>query len=200
MEVFEVRTTDKMRGDYGQIILEGILSDLPADGTVCIARTGPYIPSAAVMDGHLLLPERELSIFRGTWGACFVVKEVQVTKLVRFEYTLDELSRISDMMPGEPESIIIEGQHDEDLLQSMEKIYSVMPIESVKYTTFEYNRSAKRFAVFGGNSIDSPLYHARFTGGERLYCSPAFREWVLQKSTWAPFLRFTPVDFMRGEH
>lgn len=196
MEVFEVRTTDEMRGDYGQIILEGILSDILADGSLCIDRTGPYIPSAAVMDGHLLLPERELSQFMDTWGACYVVNEVQVTKLVRFKFTLDELSRISDMIRGEPESIIIEGQHDEDLLQSMEKIYSVAPNKSVKYTSFKYIRSTKRVAVSGGNSIDSPLYHARFAGGERLYCLPEFREWVLQKSTWAPFLRFIPVDFV----
>ncbi len=196
MDVFVVRTTDDMCGDYGEILLRGITSNLPADGTVCLDRTGPYIPSAAVMDEHLLLPERELSRFMDRWGAGFVVNGIQVTKLVRFEFTLDELPRIADRIFGEPESIIIEGQHDEDLLQSMEKIYSVSPVESVKYTTYKYVRSTRRIAVYGGCDIKAPLYRAQFVGGCCLYCSGEFREWVLQKSTWTPFLRFTPVDFL----
>lgn len=125
MKVYQLDNQKMPWGDYGNILLTGMLKT--ENGVTKIKRTGPYIPPITIcgIDTVVVTTQFKLSIeSSGLRGFSFT--PVNIIKLTNIDWTNWDLTTDQPKFypeSGEPEDYINEGQNDDQLLSKVKCLW-----------------------------------------------------------------------------
>lgn len=132
MIFYKLKNKETPWGDYGNLLLTGILDEF--DGHNTLERTGPYIPKIADYGLNQFLVSsdfKEALLSSELTG--FEFSEVKLTKAVKIDWTSWDFNK--DEPPiypksGEPYGYIDEQDNDEELLKSIQPIWKLKIIST----------------------------------------------------------------------
>lgn len=127
MNFYKLKNKEAPWGDYGNLLLTGILDE--QDGQTTLERTGPYIPKIANYGLNEFLVSsdfRESLLNSGLTGFEFL--PVHLTKAVKIDWTTWDFNEEEPPFypeSGEPYGYIDEQDGDQELLRNMQPIWKL---------------------------------------------------------------------------
>jgi hypothetical protein len=180
-------------GDYGNILINGMSTHLPrSSGRIQLERTGPFVPPisfpvvAVVTDVIRMELERQ-----GLTGITF--QDVRLARIVRLDW--EKWDRTADLpqypVDGEPESLIVNRPHDEELAARMGPLWELVPAKWGTASTTRVSRKPLKYRALLTPERDVPMpdvFRAAGTGLAFTFVSPRAREWFAQRlGEWVQF-------------
>jgi len=181
-------------GDAGTLLIRGSGFRETRNSPLFLQRTGPFVPSLSVNLGRLVVAPRSLEEFKARWGDLLVEKPLILKKAARSNWdgTLEEGEEIP--WENEPESIIFDGPHSDELAVRMGKLTALEPVSAIRVLSFDmdYKKDPPIMSYRGGIPKAS-LGELIYPGGFGVYCDDSFKDWICENPSYNLWFQFRPM-------
>lgn len=193
MSFYLIRNKQVSWGDYGNIIVYGFISK---EGTeIIVERTAPFVPSVYSYNKYIAIVD---SLKEGIESLNFKgisFNKTKKKKIIELDWQKWDINEPIPVKPksGEPEDFILKGKHIEQLAESMEDIWVMIPHDTAKGII---DKSKKELGSYAHISLDvsewdgSDIFRTPQLG--HVFCTERFMNAIAAIPN--NFLNFIPIS------